>query len=435
MVDEAGVGSPVDIFKGVIYSRFEKIGPKPMAWYPNQPVNVKQLVALKTMNIMAGDKGEVPELVSIVPLTTIDMLALVKFFEIQDSTARGGARNATLSLLFTEDADSIVHKNVDLFEEHLTEVTKIITKIEAKNKGSDAIDTFLENFHSEFCKIIQKLLDAENKIQQLQKTIQEVQALITEFAELGASRQELAEALKFSFELSNLDLASIDSQDIRKIKNYAAQIKEKKKIIMGQQKKLRTLRKQLDDAALEQLEEKLSLIASSFDSYISAISERIAELSDRGTTMLFFRTYKGEANTEQQISAISSLLKNDLNFISKCNNLSGDDRERARKSFISYLKTRSASVKSRAIQDLSNLIFIPKDEIKEKVKDKKIEDELRRLFNIKPEDLKKKPVKAKKKKKKKKFKKAKKKKVKKTKKSKTAKKAKKSKKTKKKKKI
>ena len=53
--------NPAEIFRGVIYSRFEKIGPKAIAWYPEFAPDVKQLTALKTLNILAGDRGEIPD--------------------------------------------------------------------------------------------------------------------------------------------------------------------------------------------------------------------------------------------------------------------------------------------------------------------------------------------------------------------------------------
>ena len=231
-------------------------------------------------------------------------------------------------------------------------------------------------------KEIKSMLDYEARIPILKKTIEDVQKLISEFAELGATRDELTKALKFSFELSKLDPNTLNSSDIRKIRNYAEEIHEKKNIIQNQQRKLKQLTTQLNDKHIAQLEEKLSLIVSSFDSYISDISERIAELSDRGTTMLFFREYKDEASTEHKIAEISSNLKEDINFIKTMVNETESTRKEIRKSFITYIKTKSSAVKGKQLQNLANLLLLTKEEISEKLKDKKIKEELVRLFKI-----------------------------------------------------
>ena len=375
--------------RGCLYSRFERSGPKPICWYPDNLKSIAQnnlrQVSIKTINMLAADR-EIPETSAIVPFPKLDMVGLVKFLEIPAPGERGAAKDCSITLLFNEEADDIIHKYFEQFEHEINKCSEIILSMEKDERSEDEIGDILKSFYYAFNSRLDDLIVPEERLEILQRSINEVKNLIQEIIESdSASQDELQTALKLSFELNQLKIDEITPNDIAKIMTIANELQIKKELIEKQQNKLKNISKKMNKKKLAKLENKLSAIVDSFDSYIDQIHKKVEILSDRGTTMLFFRDYKDEAETEHKIAELSKSLTNSINFIRKFYALSPGGLKKASISYralISSKNRRKKRIASMHAQILSNLVGITKEEILEATKNPQIKAELDNLLGL-----------------------------------------------------
>ena len=372
--------------RGCVYSRFERTGPKPIFWYPEDlkettDNNLRQ-IAIKTINMLAADR-EIPEGAAIVPFPKIDMVGLVKFLEIPAPQERGSAKDCSLTLLFIEEADDIIHKHFDKFEPELAKCSNIILDLEKDEKDSE-IEDILKSFFYAFNSKLDQILIPEEKLEILQKSLEQVKDLIQQIVESGSSSQdELQTALKLSFELNQLKVDEIKPDDVTKIMKIANELQVKKDMISAQQNKLKSISAKLSKKNLKKLENKLSAIVDSFDSYIKNMTEKVDRLGDIGTTMLFFRDYKNEAETEHKITELTKILTHSIKLLTKFQNLSPADQKKARMSYKGLITNRKKK-KYKAVSThaliLGNIVGMTKEEILEETRDPQIRTELDKIL-------------------------------------------------------
>ena len=373
--------------RGCVYSRFERTGPKPICWYPDQILedisknNLRQ-IAIKTINMLAADR-KIPETSAIVPFPVIDMVGLVKFLEIPAPGERGSAKDCSLTLLFIEEADDVIHKYFDTFEQEIHKCSEILLEMEKSDESED-IEDILKSFYYSFNSKLEDILIPEEKLEILQKALDDVKVLIQEIVESGSATQdELQTALKLSFELNQLNLEETSADDIAKIMTIANELQVKKQMISQQQAKLKKISKKLDKKNLKRLENKLSLIVESFDNYVEKIHHRVNKLGDIGTTMLFFRDFKNQKESEDKIHEISLGLTQQIKFISNFQKLPPMELKKAKISYKalvdSRIKKKYKMVGTHAMI-LAKLTGVSKEAILKESKDPQIRAELDMLL-------------------------------------------------------
>ncbi len=148
---------------GVIYSRFdEKVGPDAIAWTPSTlSYEIKNVVSLKSLNLLAGEKGRVSEDLAIIPIASLNLKGLVKAFEVKSKTHRRGACDSTLTLLFNEESDLIYYKHIKNFEAIFNEAIVNIKKHEETGHNSELIKETISNFFKNALITLSELRDAE----------------------------------------------------------------------------------------------------------------------------------------------------------------------------------------------------------------------------------------------------------------------------------
>lgn len=116
-----------------------------VTWAPAElSPQIRKLVSLKSINIMMGERGAVPETLSIIPFPSINLKGLSKYFEISDEAQRGGAKGNSLTLIFSEAADSIFYKYMNDFEALFDEsINQITTMMAAKAQKSKFVEEIL----------------------------------------------------------------------------------------------------------------------------------------------------------------------------------------------------------------------------------------------------------------------------------------------------
>jgi small GTP-binding protein len=152
-----------NIITGIIFSQFnEKSGPVAVATIPSDlSREIKDLISLKSINILAGEQGFVPKALSIVPFPSINLKGLIKNLEIKDADRRGGVIDSSITLLFNEATDAIFYKYINNFETIFDTASKRIIELSEKKAEIQLIEAEIEKFQRELTQIIEDLRENE----------------------------------------------------------------------------------------------------------------------------------------------------------------------------------------------------------------------------------------------------------------------------------
>lgn len=159
---------PSSILKGIVYSRFGQIGPEPCLWYPKEAFDSTflSLISLKTITLLQGEEGYLPEEVAVVPFPKNHLNSIVNFFAVKDPEARGGEIDSTLTIMFSEKYSSVIYKYLELFQEQIDVVSKKLIENEmAKDTG--ATQALLQQFYNSLVENLKSLKQAESREEEI----------------------------------------------------------------------------------------------------------------------------------------------------------------------------------------------------------------------------------------------------------------------------
>ncbi|NVM02015.1 MAG: GTP-binding protein [Candidatus Helarchaeota archaeon] len=89
---------------------------------------------------------------------------MVKYLEIEDPQARGGCRDASVTILFDDKYNSVIYKYMNVLNERLNDFSKIIIKLE-KEKNTSQFSKELKDFYSEILDLLKELQQSEDREQ------------------------------------------------------------------------------------------------------------------------------------------------------------------------------------------------------------------------------------------------------------------------------
>ena len=130
-----------DIIHSIVYTVFDDdIGPNPLYFLPlDLPENVRMLVGIKTITILSGDQGFIPESLIIIPFPSIKLKGIIKYIERDDKERRGKVAQSAITFLFREADDVIFYKYMNYLEAPFNEIARKIGELEEGNASKDAI--------------------------------------------------------------------------------------------------------------------------------------------------------------------------------------------------------------------------------------------------------------------------------------------------------
>jgi len=123
------------LIDAVIYTDIhDELGPNPIHWLPsNLPEAVRMLVGIKTVTILTGDQGSVPDSILIIPFPSLKLKGLIKYIERKDESKRGGYARSAITFLFKETDDVIFYKYMSYLKSPFDETTRKIIELENQN--------------------------------------------------------------------------------------------------------------------------------------------------------------------------------------------------------------------------------------------------------------------------------------------------------------
>ncbi|MFX1450406.1 MAG: Rab family GTPase [Promethearchaeota archaeon] len=159
------------ILKGVVYSAMSDIGPNVKFHYPKLEFfddATLSTIAIKSITLLTGDEGQVPDQISIILFAKYQLLGIVFQFEVVDETSRGGVVDSNIVILFDEKYSSIAYKYSDLFNALLIEVAKKINESEIA-KDKERVESLIIQLYETLLKNLDSLKKAEEQALNLPK--------------------------------------------------------------------------------------------------------------------------------------------------------------------------------------------------------------------------------------------------------------------------
>lgn len=129
------------LIDAVIYTDIhDELGPDPIHWAPpDLPEAIRMLVGIKTMTLLTGDQGSVPDSLLIIPFPSLKLKGLIRYIEREDASKRGGFARSAITFLFKEKNDVIFYKYMNYLKAPFDETTRKIIELEKLQVASDRI--------------------------------------------------------------------------------------------------------------------------------------------------------------------------------------------------------------------------------------------------------------------------------------------------------
>jgi DNA-directed RNA polymerase subunit F len=385
------------LIKALIYSKFEDVGPLAIGWFPEDlDRNWLSAIALKSINLFVTEGGKVPEKLSVIPFSTIHMVGIVKCLEIKDATARGRARDATLTILIEEDNNNLILSYIDDIAYLLSHIEGRVLvreqvfpkadKTELKNVIKESFDYIIKNF--EVFQVLRQ--DREQflhdpKILHLKQMIAEIEKLIGGYVQnidqFGG--EEIKDVLRLSWEIKQMDLNNIAPIELRQIFDLANILKIKKDSILLQKQKLAHVKNQLTPERIEKLNDQISLIVSNLELFIEQLVDIIGELAKRSENVILKQGV--DFIFRKQFERLRYDLRQQFDLFQEIEHLPSEQFQEIRETYISLEKMRTLKNNKevgRLADKMAQILGSDRDFILQATRNLKIKADFSRIFQL-----------------------------------------------------
>ena len=147
------------IITGIIYFEMnDELGPNPKAWLPTKFSQMEMInISIKTLTVLSGEHGLVPESLVILPFTSLNSKGLIKFIRWEDSTRRGGIGVSALAIMFQEMEDVIFYKYINQFSIPFEEILQKIIDLELSKAPREKFIEVLKSFETNILNLLEEL--------------------------------------------------------------------------------------------------------------------------------------------------------------------------------------------------------------------------------------------------------------------------------------
>jgi len=147
------------IISGIIYVEMsDELGPNPVAWLGTQFSQLDLIhISIKTLTLLSGEKGLVPETLVILPFPSMNLKGLVKYIKWDDPSRRGEIGQSALVLLFQEIDDVIFYKYLNELSIPFNNLSKSIISLEKTGASREDHINILEHLDFNISSLLEEL--------------------------------------------------------------------------------------------------------------------------------------------------------------------------------------------------------------------------------------------------------------------------------------
>ncbi len=148
------------LIKGILCTELDdELGPNPFVWLGDVPQSSRIHISVKTITVLSGEKGLIPESLVILPFPSLKLKGLIKYIKWNDESRRGGIGQGAITLLFKESDDVIFYKYLNLFETSFEEAAEKIANLQ---KLKAPRENYIDILDKLFLTINQFLIEFKN---------------------------------------------------------------------------------------------------------------------------------------------------------------------------------------------------------------------------------------------------------------------------------
>jgi Ras-related protein Rab-1A len=130
-----------ELVHSIIYTEFhDDLGPNPIFYLPTDlPESIRMLVGIKTITLLSGDQGFVPESLIIIPFPSIRLKGIIKYIEWKNGSKKGKVARSAITFLFKEADEIIFYKYIDYLNAPFNETARTIIELGHNSVNPDLI--------------------------------------------------------------------------------------------------------------------------------------------------------------------------------------------------------------------------------------------------------------------------------------------------------
>jgi small GTP-binding protein len=145
----------------------DELGPNPLICIPPDLSLEEQMrISIKTITLLSGENGLVPESLVILPFPSLNLKGLIKYITWSDSNRRGGIGQSAITMLFQDVDDAIFYKYKTNFELIFAEKASQIILLEKSKADKAQIENILKNLEHSIKTIINDLKIKEISVEE-----------------------------------------------------------------------------------------------------------------------------------------------------------------------------------------------------------------------------------------------------------------------------
>jgi small GTP-binding protein len=145
----------------------DELGPNPVFCFPTDFSLEEQMrISIKTITLLSGEDGLVPESLVILPFPSLNLKGLIKYITWNDINRRGGIGQSAIVMLFQDVDDVIFYKYKTNFELIFAEKASQIILLEKSKEEISQIESILENLEQSIKTILNDLRLKEISIEE-----------------------------------------------------------------------------------------------------------------------------------------------------------------------------------------------------------------------------------------------------------------------------
>ncbi len=148
------------LIKGILYTELDdELGPNPFVWLGDVPQSSRIHISVKTITVLSGEDGLIPESLVILPFPSLNLKGLIKYIKWNDESRRGGIGQGAITLLFKESDDVIFYKYLNYFQAPFEEVAEKVAHLQ---KSKAPRENYIDILNEIFLTIDQFLTEFKN---------------------------------------------------------------------------------------------------------------------------------------------------------------------------------------------------------------------------------------------------------------------------------
>lgn len=119
------------LINGILYTEMDdEVGPNPIVLLGDIPQSDRLYIGIKTITVLSGEGGLIPESLVILPFPSLSLKGLIKFIRWEDKSRRGGIGQGAITLLFKEFDDVIFYRYLSYLDPPFKEAASKIANLQ-----------------------------------------------------------------------------------------------------------------------------------------------------------------------------------------------------------------------------------------------------------------------------------------------------------------